>query len=355
MIGTKGLPFSLTVDTLLMRKDCHQSTNIRMGPRDVPVVSCESNTNFSQLSQLLVEEEITHESVDHIALRDRGSQASHIWRERVTQWCYDVVDHLHGSRSTVYVAMNILDRFLLQFPFCTTDRSYEAAALTALFLAVSICDSRNLEVVDLVRMSRLGVTIREIVKIGRDMTRGLSFNRRLLTPMHFVSELVLNLPASLDQERITDITNTARLHTELCTVDSFFSGIKASDVAFAAVLAALDSNSAEFFNKISSAPGSSFDKNRVSLLCDRIKKLRRATPNIEEPHIIPDSTDGDVNNSASFPSSNLRVVSCEKLSLRRSKGNAHLVRLDANSLPQFTQKRPVSPVTSIESKRQRIV
>lgn len=324
-----------------------------MEPQDASVSSCEESVSVSQLSQLLIEEDITHKSFDHIALRKQGSQAaSHIWRERVTQWCYDVVDHLHGSRSTVYVAMNILDRFFILCPQNTSDRSYEAAALTALFLAVSIRGSRNLAVVDLVRMSRLGVTIREIVDVGKEMTRSLSFDRRLLTPSDFIQELIKNLPSTWEQARVTDVAETAGFYSELCTVDSFFSGMKASEVAFASILTALDSEADAFIDMATSALFARFDATKVSALCKRIKSLRQSTPGLEEPHVIPDSDE-----VYDFPlsTSNKRFVSRDTLSLRRSDATAELAALDAGSSHQSNQKRDVPPVMVPDAKRRRIV
>lgn len=323
-----------------------------MEAQDASASSCEDSVILSQLSQLLSEEDVTHQSFDHIALRKQGSQAaSHIWRERVTQWCYDVVDHLRGSRSTVYVAMNILDRFFLLGPYTTSDRSYEAAALTALFLAVSIRGSRNLEVVDLVRMSRLGVTIREIVEVGKDMTKSLSFDRRLLTPSDFIQELIKNLPSDWDQVRINSIAETAGFYCELCTIDSFFSGMKASEVAFASILTALDSDTASFVDNVISGSGAQFDANRISTLSERIKSLRQGTPGLEEPHVIPDS---DEFCDISLPTSNKRIVSHDKLSLRRSDGITELATLDAETSHRSSEKRVASPAMVQEAKRQRI-
>ena len=324
-----------------------------MEERDGSVSSCEEGAILSQLSQLLLEEDVTHRSFDHIALRKRGSQAaSHIWRERVTQWCYDVVDHLRGSRSTVYVAMNILDRFFLLGPQSSSDRRYEAAALTALFLAVSIRGSRNLEVVDLVRMSRLGVTFREIIEVGKDMTRSLSFDRRLLTPSDFIHELIRSLPSTWDQARVTAIADNAGFYSELCTVDSFFSGIKASEVAFASTITALESDAPAFIETVTSAPGSQFDANRASSLCERIKSLRRSTPGLEEPHVIPDS---DELYDIAVPASDKRIVSQDTLSLTRSEAITELATLGTQPSNHSSRKGAVSPTMMPEAKRQRIV
>jgi hypothetical protein len=52
---------------------------------------------------------------DHVALLTcTPSFQNHAWRERVAQWCYNVVDHLDVPSDVVYLAMNILDNASLR-------------------------------------------------------------------------------------------------------------------------------------------------------------------------------------------------------------------------------------------------
>ena len=116
------------------------------------------------LSRMIDDEIEMRNANDHetLARVSRLNSPNMIWREKVTQWCYDVVDHLNESRDLVFVAMNILDRYsALYMSSSTNERDYETAALTALFLAVRISGGRSLDAPDLVRMSRLGVTTQD--------------------------------------------------------------------------------------------------------------------------------------------------------------------------------------------------
>lgn len=324
-----------------------------MEPQESSVSACEDSSSLSQLSQLMLEEDLTHLSFDHVALRKHGSQASsHVWRERVAQWCYDVVDHLRESRSTVYVAMNILDRFFVQCPQNTSDRRYEAAALTALFVAVRIRGSGNLEVVDLVRMSRLGVTIREIVEVGKDITRALSFEHRLLTPSDFLQQLIKHAPQNYDDTKIAQVAETAGFYAELTTIDSFFAGLKASDIALASMLIALESDTTTFLDGVNSVPGVKFSPDRAGYLCERIQRLRHKTPGADVPHVIPETEE----ECDDLPRRHTtRVVSQEMICLKRYDNCTQLADLDPEIAPQLDHKRSVSPAPVSESKRQRIV
>ena len=320
-----------------------------MEPQESSVSTCEDSASLSQLSQLLLEEDLTHQSFDHVALRKHGSQASsHVWRERVAQWCYDVIDHLRESRSTVYVAMDILDRFFVQCPQNTSDRRYETVALTALFVAVRIRGSGNLEVVDLVRMSRLGVTIREIVEVGKDITRALSFDHRLLTPSDFLQQFMTYTPKTYDETRISQVAETANFYAELSTIDSFFAGLKASDIALASMLMALESDTSSFLDAINSTPGVKLSADRAAFFCERIQRLRHKVSGVNVPHVIPETEE---EYDTLLPSNTMRVISQETLCLKRYDNCTQLADLDAVIAPQSDLKRAVSPAPLTESKR----
>jgi hypothetical protein len=332
---------------------------------------------------MLIEENVTHQADDHVELRTEGCKATSIlWRERVTQWCYDVVDHLRVSRSTVYVAMNILDRYFVNCANnnnnsnsnVASDRSYEAAALTALFLAVRIRGGENLEVVDLVRMSRLGVTIKEIVEVGKEMTQFLSFGRRLLTPDEFVQQLTTYLPSGVyDQARVKEVTASALFYTEVCVVDSFFAGVKASEIALASMLNALDTDVSLIMDGISAIPGVKFNPELVGSLCARLKTLRNKSStsnnkNNNGPHIIPDEDDEEplakpqvrtepiIKTSSSSPS---HIISSETICIKRAYTCVALSDLDdddestATTTTTPSNKRPISPALVTDTKRRR--
>jgi Cyclin, N-terminal domain len=254
---------------------------------------CASNIEALRLSQLAVlikEEENIHMAADQVALRKHGfSGESTLWREKVSLWCYDVIDHLKESRSIVYIAMNILDRFILLHSHFIANRSYEAAALTSLFLAVSISGSHHLEVQDLVRMSRLGVTIREIIDMGKEMTFGLSFDRRILTPPDFLNPIFSCFLNSSPSKNIPfDIEETALFYTELCIIDCFFSRVKPSDIALASILAATDWDPEIAVASVKSRTNVCFNVDLHKLLSKRIKVLLKRSISPHVPHFIPD-------------------------------------------------------------------
>lgn len=66
-------------------------------------------------------------------------------RTKMALWCYQVMDYCNLSRSTVELAMNLLDRFISTSHAmayeCLEDRSsYQLAAMTSLYTAVKTCE-----------------------------------------------------------------------------------------------------------------------------------------------------------------------------------------------------------------------
>lgn len=108
-----------------------------------------------------------------------------VWRAKVTQWCYDYVDCIQERRSLVFIAMNLLDRYVQ----CTEmdHTKYQVAALSCTHLAIRIAGSKDCQNLDeLVAMSRGTISTREIVQIGTDIVERLSWDERMETPFEHI-------------------------------------------------------------------------------------------------------------------------------------------------------------------------
>ena len=107
------------------------------------------------------QEKNSRESADYQALAGKGIH-NQLWRERVAQWCYDVLDYLEESRDVAHVAMSFLDRYLAVL---ATENSnggevqpfeFEVISFTSLFLAIRVCGrNKNLQIPELLQLSKL--------------------------------------------------------------------------------------------------------------------------------------------------------------------------------------------------------
>lgn len=230
---------------------------------------------FSHLSAMIGEEDKSRQSRDHRALQASPHPCAPnlVWRQKVSQWCYDVVDHLGESRDVVYLAMNVLDRYCV-FRTTLEARDYEIAVMTALFLAVRVSGNATLELPQLMNLSRHGVRMREILDIGKSMTDSLSWERRLVTPLQFVRAMVELLDVS--RELKSSLSESASYLVEVSVCDAFFSGMHPFKVAYAAVANAIgsgpqsrlsDATSREFFRQLSKLHDA---QEEISLLQSRL-------------------------------------------------------------------------------------
>lgn len=257
------------------------------------------------------------------------------WREKVSQWCYDVADHLNEDRSIVYVAMTILDRYCETFTTPINEKKYEISSLSSIFLAVHIAGSGDLTLSELVSMSRGGVAVKDIIGEATIIADAIALSDPILTPVDFVRSAIQHITPLNDSLHKQALLDSASYMIELAVCDSFFSNCKASSVAVAALLNALElvvvPNSkiiAQSLIKVSSPAVDSIDSltlHRTRLSCiysHSVDHLQRSVG----PHIIEDDED-DVEEfciSIATPASIKRdfaivVTDDESLPCKRSK------------------------------------
>jgi lipoyl(octanoyl) transferase len=80
------------------------------------------------------------------------SGINEVWREKICEWCYQVVDHFDYNRQVVAIALNYLDRYLALRP--VNRKIFQLAAMTCLFLAIKLNESRMLSLSAFLSLSR---------------------------------------------------------------------------------------------------------------------------------------------------------------------------------------------------------
>lgn len=170
-----------------------------------------------------------------------GRVVNVVWRTKVVQWYYDFVDNLSESRSVVYVAVNVLDRFCSAVPSAMDERTFELAALASLFLAVRISGTMTLELDYLVSTSRLSISIQDIVKAGTMIINTLDWDEKIQTPQDCVHRFVTLVPtkgARVDRQQVLDV---ALYVVEIGLCDYCLSRSQPAELGAAAILIALGS------------------------------------------------------------------------------------------------------------------
>jgi len=190
-----------------------------------------------------------------------------VWRSKVCEWFYRVVDrHPENlSRDIVYISMNILDRFLAKTSLdinLERERAkafYQLTAMTAIYVGAKVLYRRNhltrasnklefletevqiLSVEALVGMSTAGFRVKDILEMEKCFLSTLHWQICPITPSSFVRMMLSVFCKREDTYCIDEIYQNARFLCELAACDYYFVGSKASEIALSSILLSLDS------------------------------------------------------------------------------------------------------------------
>lgn len=167
-----------------------------------------------------------------------SSQINEVWREKICEWCYQVVDHFDFNREDVSVAMSFLDRYLATRT--VNRRIFQLAAMTSLYLAIKLYEPGKLRMASLIDLSRGYFLAEHIVTMEDSILQSLHWHVHPPTPYAFCGDLMLLVPEELPARARQDATELARFLTELSVCDYWFVDKKPSAIALAAIVNALE-------------------------------------------------------------------------------------------------------------------
>jgi len=163
-----------------------------------------------------------------------------VWREKICEWIFQVVDYLNFNREVAFVSLNYLDRYL---SICSVNgENLQLAALTSFFLAVKLYNPTTLAISSLIQLSRGHFNDKHIVFMENSILWSLTWNVHPPTPLCFVRHFISLLEESSCPSDVTlEIEELARFLTEISVCDYYFTTRKASLIGLGALLTAFDS------------------------------------------------------------------------------------------------------------------
>ncbi|GFH46953.1 hypothetical protein CTEN210_03428 [Chaetoceros tenuissimus] len=167
-----------------------------------------------------------------------AGELSAVWRERICEWCYQVVDHFDYSREVVAVAMSFLDRYLSVKR--VNKKIFQLAAMTSLYLAIKITEPSILKISSLIGLSRGFFTSEHIIAMEQSILRTLSWHTSPPIVMELVRTFFELLPQEVTDNAKRDCLELTRFLSELSVCDYFFVDKKPSNVALACILTAFE-------------------------------------------------------------------------------------------------------------------
>jgi len=239
-----------TAETLTAMLQKERTMNVYCGRK-----SSDNDDLLQQCTSLLVEDVV----------------AAVTWSDRMilVDWCYSVVDKCKFDRDTVAMAMNMVDRFLLSYKpqtSCSTtsdatqDNSYthdrhhyQLLTMTALYIAIKINEPVAMDPKVFAATSGGIYSVQEIEDMELTILKGLEWrvyaSSTSVQMAHYIMASIDIGPylATAKQEEETHamslmefILDEVRYQAELAVRDYYFSLVRPSTVAMAAIFNALD-------------------------------------------------------------------------------------------------------------------
>lgn len=94
----------------------------------------------------------THEFLSWSSVTTSTSGINEIWREKICEWSYQVIDHFDFSREIVGIAVSYLDRYLSRRP--VNKKHFQLLAMSCLYLAIKLYEPGTVSMKSMIELSR---------------------------------------------------------------------------------------------------------------------------------------------------------------------------------------------------------
>ena len=113
---------------------------------------------------------ITSSTASHSSSSTSSSSSiNELWREKICEWSYQVIDHFDFSREVVGVAIHYLDRYLATRS--VNKKVFQLAAMTCLFLAIKLYEPGKLSMSSMIELSRGYFMVDQMVAMEQSILR----------------------------------------------------------------------------------------------------------------------------------------------------------------------------------------
>ena len=154
-----------------------------------------------------------------------------------------MVDHFKLPRERVAVFMNLLDRYFAKYldehSEGLSKRHFQLLSLTCLYITIKMeCHQGFLSMDVMIHLSREKFTKPQMILMEKEILHTLEWKVHPPTPFTFLQYFLMILPA--DQQLDHDTVEAARFHIELAVLDYRCIQQRASRIALAALLNAME-------------------------------------------------------------------------------------------------------------------
>jgi hypothetical protein len=166
-------------------------------------------------------------------------------RNKMSAWCFQVVDSCKLRHETVEIAMSCLDRFVAtaEGKEARHDRSvYRVACMAALYTAIKINEPRSIDPTIFSKLSHGTYSPQDIVAMEAKLLQGLKWRVNPPTSMAFASRMLDLIPEdSLAKDLRECALELTQYQTDIATRKYQLVSVKASTLAYSALMISLES------------------------------------------------------------------------------------------------------------------
>jgi len=213
-------------------------------------------------------------------------------REKMCEWAYRVVDHFQASREIIAIAFSYLDRFVDR---CCCDRlAFKLAAMTSIYMATKIFNSREISMRSLAELSRGEFDVKHITEMEGMILQTLEWRMHPPTTQCFINHLHALVP--LPKGPITRaIYQRATFFAELSLFDYCFVTQSRSTIAVAALMNAMEGmegavsmkDQEEFYRALDDTVGQNKTKQTIDTIRSRLWYVYSQSAQYQEDDALP--------------------------------------------------------------------
>lgn len=181
--------------------------------------------------------------IDYFTLRPilRKEGVDEAWRQRMCEWMYGVVDHCNFKRDIVAVAAAYLDLCLtIDSEIIHSKRTYQLAAMTALYLAMKIYDTTFVKLESLIKLGRGLFDANDVLETETQILKKLRWRVHPPTPMCFLRHYARLIPSTVPPSTSFMITEVSRFVAEISVCLYKFVKFSPSMIAYASLCIAME-------------------------------------------------------------------------------------------------------------------
>lgn len=166
-------------------------------------------------------------------------------RNLMAKWCSEIAEFCKYKKETVAIAMNCLDRFMASpsgYKVLLDRNQYQLAAMTALYSSVKVHEQEAMDPNLVSSLSRGVHSAQAVEAMESKMLNAIQWRVNPPTAMSFVRSMMDLIPGHVmhtsEKDAVADI---ARIQVETIVNEYDFCTVKASSIAYACALNAMES------------------------------------------------------------------------------------------------------------------